>query len=135
LPTWTQSDVNALMQKLDVKERSRAFVERYVAAPSEKALAREKGGSYLGEAHGWRTVEEARKGAQDFCQRTRPDCEILVENDRWVGPVAPANVIGVAAPANSSPQTLPSVRELTRAVPAGRKWRIDFLFSINPDCS
>jgi dienelactone hydrolase len=135
LPTWTQSDVNGLMQKLDVKERSRAFVERYIAAPSEKALAREKGGSYLGESYGRRTVEEARKGAEDFCQRTRPACETLMENDRWVGPVAPANVIGAAAPANSSPQTLPSVLELIRAVPAGRKWRIEFLYSINPDCS
>ena len=40
----------------------------------------------------------------------------------------------MAAPANSSPQILPSI-ELIRAVPAGRKWRIDFLYSINPDCS
>ena len=86
LPTWTRTDVDALMRKLGLREGARGFVERYVAAPSEKALAREKGGSYLGESHGWRTVEEARKGAQTFCQRTRPECELIMENDRWVGP-------------------------------------------------
>jgi hypothetical protein len=75
------------MQKLGLKERSRGFVERYIAAPSEKAMAREKSGTYVGQSHGWRTLEEARKGAVEFCQRTKPVCELIMENDRWVGPV------------------------------------------------
>ena len=86
LPTWSQSDVNTLMKKLDLKDSSRAFIERYIAAPSEKALAREKGGRYMGESHGFRTLEDARKGAQEFCQRTKPVCEIILENGRLVGP-------------------------------------------------
>jgi len=49
LPTWMHTDVNvnALMQKVGTEESGRGFVERYIAAPSEKALAREKGGTYL----------------------------------------------------------------------------------------
>lgn len=86
LPTWTRADVNALMQKLGTKESDRGFVERYLAAPSEKAMAREKGGTYLGESHGWPTIEEARQGALRFCQRTRPACEPIMENDRWIVP-------------------------------------------------
>ena len=84
LPTWTHADITALMQKLDLKERSRGFMERYVAGPSEKALAREKGGSYMSHSHS-RSLEEARKSAQESCERTRPACEIVMENDRWVG--------------------------------------------------
>jgi hypothetical protein len=52
LPTWTRDDVTALMTKLGVKETSRGFVETYVAAPPEKALARQKAGTFMGEAHG-----------------------------------------------------------------------------------
>ena len=33
-----------------------------------------------------RSLEEARKSAQEFCQRTRPVCEIVMENDRLLGP-------------------------------------------------
>jgi dienelactone hydrolase len=85
LPTWTHADITALMQKLDLKERSRGSMERYVAGPSEKALAREKGGSHMSYSHS-RSLEEARKHAQDSCQRTKPVCEIVMENDRWLGP-------------------------------------------------
>ena len=53
LPTWTRVDVNELMKKLGANEHGRAFVERYIAAPSEKALAREKGGTYMSQSSGW----------------------------------------------------------------------------------
>jgi dienelactone hydrolase len=86
LPTWTGAEVEALMQKLRAKEGSRGFVERYVAAPAEKALAREKGGTYLGEMHGSSSTERARQGALEFCQRTKPACETIMENDRWLAP-------------------------------------------------
>jgi len=86
LPTWTRTDVNALMQKLGTPERSRAFIERYIAAPSEKALAREKGGPYLSQSAGSATVEQARARAVEACQRTKPACELVMENDRWLAP-------------------------------------------------
>jgi hypothetical protein len=82
LSTWTPADVPALMQKLGTKNRG--FVERYIAAPTQKALAREKGGNYLVESHGWRTVEEARQAALQRCQRERPVCEFVMENDHWL---------------------------------------------------
>jgi dienelactone hydrolase len=87
LPTWTQQDVTALIQKLGAKESARGMLERYLAAPSEKALARERGGSYLAHGNGWRTVDDARRGALDYCERVKAACEVIMENDRWVGPV------------------------------------------------
>jgi hypothetical protein len=86
LPTWTGTDVDTLMKKLGVKANARTFVERYVAAPSEKALAREKGGSYLGEGLGGPTMENARQSALEYCQRAKPACEIIMENDHWLAP-------------------------------------------------
>jgi dienelactone hydrolase len=86
LPTWNRDDVTALMTKLGVKETSRGFVETYVAAPSEKALARQKAGTFMGEAHGASSVDGARKSAIDYCERNKGPCEILMENDRWGGP-------------------------------------------------
>jgi dienelactone hydrolase len=87
LPTWTQLDVNALMRKAGLRESARGAIERYLAAPSEKAMVREQGSSYLTHWHGARTVEGARKAALEHCQRTKPACEVIMENDRWVGPV------------------------------------------------
>ena len=40
LPTWQRHDVDALLKRLNGTERNRAFVEGYLAAPFEKALAR-----------------------------------------------------------------------------------------------
>jgi hypothetical protein len=78
----TLADVPALMQKLGTKNRG--FVESYINAPMQKALAREKGGSYLVESHGWRTVEEARQAALQRCQDERLVCEFVMENDHWL---------------------------------------------------
>jgi hypothetical protein len=85
LPTWNEGDVNELMRRGAVEERTRAFLEEYVAGPSEKALVREKGGSYFGVAYGYRTVEQAGRSALDSCQRTKRECELIMENNRWVG--------------------------------------------------
>jgi hypothetical protein len=82
LQAWRSADVTTLMQKLGTK--SRGFLERYIAAPTEKALAREKGGTYLVESHGWRTVEDARQAALETCQRMRSVCEFVMENDHWL---------------------------------------------------
>jgi dienelactone hydrolase len=85
LPTWSQEDVNALMQKLAAKEGSRGFVENYMAAPSERALARQKSGSYMYASFSARTLGDARKSALEHCERKMKPCEILMENDRWRG--------------------------------------------------
>jgi len=45
--------------------------------------------------------------------------------------IAPANVPGTVPRSNSWPETL----ELTRAVPAGRQRRLDFVYFLNPNCS
>jgi hypothetical protein len=84
LPTWTRVDVDALLQKLDTKNRGQ--VERYISGPSEKVLVREKGGSYLNGSQGAPTIDLARQRGLAACQRTKPLCEIIMENDRWVAP-------------------------------------------------
>jgi dienelactone hydrolase len=86
LPTWSHADVDMLLQKLNARERSRGFVEQYLAAPSEKALAREKGGDYLADSWGGRALDQVRRSAVEYCQRTKPVCELMMENNRWIGP-------------------------------------------------
>jgi dienelactone hydrolase len=89
LPTWTSADVDSLMWKLDAKESVRGFLEGYIAGPSEKALARETGGSYMVDSWGSRTIEEAHSRALHRCLRARSACEVVMENDRWIGPSDP----------------------------------------------
>jgi dienelactone hydrolase len=86
LPTWTRADVNALIKRLNAKEPSRAFLENYIAGPTERALARQKGGTYLTETHGARSLEDASKAALESCEKRGQPCEIVMENDRWRGP-------------------------------------------------
>jgi hypothetical protein len=86
LPTWTEAEVSSLLRRLGVTERARGFAENYLAAPSEKALARETGGSYLGEGHGAPTLEQARQKALGYCLQVKPACEIIMENDHWLAP-------------------------------------------------
>jgi dienelactone hydrolase len=107
LPTWTGAEVEALMQKLAVKEQARKFVEGYVAAPSEKALAREKGGSYFGEGFGGPTMENARQSAMAHCLQVKPACEIIIENDHWLGPELRVAEPPPAAPPNNQVQSIP----------------------------
>ena len=98
LPTWTGAEVDALMQRLRVTERARPFAESYIAAPSEKALAREKGGNYLGEGYGGLTMEQARQSALEHCLQAKPACEIIMENDHWL---APERKVAEPAPARA----------------------------------
>ena len=86
LPTWTRDDVDRLMKQLNAKEPSRGFLENYVSAPSERALARQKSGTYMGEGHGTKSLEDARKLALEICEKRSQPCEIVMENDRWIGP-------------------------------------------------
>lgn len=86
LPTWSRADVDTLMRRVGAKEPSRAFFETYVSAPSERALARQKSGTFMSETHGSKTLEDARKSALESCERRGKPCEIVMDNDRWVGP-------------------------------------------------
>jgi dienelactone hydrolase len=86
LPTWRREDVDALMEKLGVKEAARGLVETYVAGPSERALAQSAADRHVGVAWGWASPEEARKSAISSCERSGGPCEVTMENDRWVAP-------------------------------------------------
>lgn len=86
LPTWTDVDVNTLIYKLGARETSRSFIERYLAAPREKAIAREKGGDHMDSGFGTPTPEQARRDTLEYCQRTKPACEIIMENDHRLEP-------------------------------------------------
>jgi dienelactone hydrolase len=84
LPTWQPRDADVLMQKLASKDRD--FVERYLAAPSQRALARSTTG-YMHMAWGFATIELARARALEGCQKhmRSESCTIVMEDDRWIG--------------------------------------------------
>ena len=84
LPTWQSKDVDALMRKL--KSQNRDFVEKYLAGPSERALARSSTSEYMHMSWGFGTIELARARALEGCQRRKAgeQCAIVMENDRWI---------------------------------------------------
>jgi dienelactone hydrolase len=86
LPTWERQDVTALMLKLKAQERRREFVEGFVAAPLEKALAKSSG-DYMYGGWGHKALGDARNAALNGCKRERPreECAIVMENNRWLG--------------------------------------------------
>jgi pimeloyl-ACP methyl ester carboxylesterase len=84
LPTWPISNVDAVLQKLQWPQSSRAYVQAYLAAPGEKAFARTPGkqnASYRTAP----TLEGARKLALDACQQKGDPCTIVMDDDRWIG--------------------------------------------------
>jgi hypothetical protein len=87
LPTWPRRDVDALLERLNGTERNRPFVEGFLAAPFEKALVRVSQDNYMYGGWGYKTIDEARKGAQEGCGKQRPPdrCVIVLENNNWVG--------------------------------------------------
>jgi dienelactone hydrolase len=87
LPTWTRADVDALMKKVSAVERSRSFLEGYIAAPSERALARAPVSNRMYDGYGSKTIELARTNALNRCQAGsgEPSCIVLMENDVAVG--------------------------------------------------
>ncbi|MBI4274287.1 MAG: alpha/beta fold hydrolase [Rhizobiales bacterium] len=86
LPTWQQQDVSALMAKFKAADRSRAFFESYIAAPTEKALARSSSSQYWFRITGHKAIESARDAAVKGCQKAKPaeQCSIVMENDNLV---------------------------------------------------
>jgi dienelactone hydrolase len=87
LPTWQRRDVDVLLKRLNGTERNRAFVEGFLAAPFEKALARVSQDNYMFGGWGFKTIGDARKRALDGCGKQRPPdrCAIVMENKNWVG--------------------------------------------------
>jgi dienelactone hydrolase len=85
LPTWTRDDVNQLMERLKAQARSRPFVEGFVAAPLDKALARSPSG-YLYGAWAHKAAPDARAAALNGCKKAKSQepCNIVMENNRWV---------------------------------------------------
>jgi hypothetical protein len=87
LPTWQRRDVDALLKRLNSVERNRTFVEGFLAAPFEKALARVSQDNFMSGVWGLKSIGDTRKGALDRCGKQRPPdrCAIVMENDNWVG--------------------------------------------------
>jgi dienelactone hydrolase len=105
LPTWQPRDVEALLEKLSSKNRD--FVEKYLTAPSRRAVARSTTSSYLYMSWGFATIELARTQALEECRKQRPDetCVLVMEGDRWIGNevTEPSAVAGSAATGKSGP--------------------------------
>jgi len=87
LPTWQRRDVDVLLKRLNGTERNRAFVEGFLSAPFEKALARVSQDNYLFGGWGFKSIGDARNRALDGCGKQRPPerCAIVMENNNWVG--------------------------------------------------
>jgi hypothetical protein len=83
------ANVDALLKQLNDVESHRAFVEGFLAAPFEKALARARvaADNYMFGSWGSKTLGDARKFALDGCGKKRPldRCAIVMENNNWVG--------------------------------------------------
>jgi hypothetical protein len=58
--------------RLDGLARNRTFVEGYLAAPFEKALARKLPDNHMFGGWGYKSIGEAREGALEGCGRQRP---------------------------------------------------------------
>ncbi len=85
LPTWQPSDVDALLRRLKWKAAGRSYLESYMSAATEKALARSKKTDYA-TFEVADTLEGARAAALKACEEKAPPCYIAMENFRWVGP-------------------------------------------------
>ena len=61
LPTWQRQDVDALIKRLNAPERNRGFLENFVSAPFEKALAKASGQQlFLSVTSGAKSLADAR---------------------------------------------------------------------------
>lgn len=88
LPAPKRERIAELMKLLNMQERSRGFLERYLAAPTYKVIAQTPDGKSYSTQYGAGTIEAARKAALNGCrERHKPaePCRIVMENDTWVG--------------------------------------------------
>ncbi len=84
LPTVSTAEVDALMAAAQLDPAQRVPVQRYVAVPGEKALARPTGGGRLNWFMAGNDIAQARRLALEQCQKSAPQCEIVAENNRPV---------------------------------------------------
>ncbi len=92
----TQRDRGAdLMKRLKLSERSRGFVDQYLAAPTFKAMVQTPDGQNYMTQFGATTLDIARSAALENCQtrhKASGPCTVIMENDTWVGPTVPERV-------------------------------------------
>ena len=83
LPTWPLSNVDDALKKLRWSAGDRDYVQSYLAAPAEKALAYIPGthSSVYDEAI---TLDAASNLAMTGCQKKGRGCVIAMENDTWI---------------------------------------------------
>ncbi len=88
LPAPKRERIAEIMKQLNMQEKSRAFIERYLAAPTYKAIAQTPDGKSYSTQYGAGTIEAARKAVLDGCRerhKLAEPCRIVMENDTWLG--------------------------------------------------
>ena len=85
LPTWSQTDVRAMAQKLGLPPAQAGVIERYLFSPGEKAMARAPQSNRVFFQFGAPSMAEARQRALASCQNRPPkeNCEIVAENNEY----------------------------------------------------
>lgn len=107
LPTWPARSADTVLAKLLSKGKYVDFVEQYVSAPGNKALAQSETSGALGRAFGFTSMDEARKSALELCRgdaRGEP-CAVVMENNVWIGAGAPAIASSTTVNTAERPQT------------------------------
>lgn len=95
LPATKRDRVDDLIKRLKLSERSRGFVDQYLAAPTFKVMVQTPDGQNYMTQFGALTLELARNAALDNCKtrhKTAEPCQVIMENDTWVGPTTPERV-------------------------------------------
>lgn len=88
LPTTKRERIAELMKQLKMQDKSRGFLERYLAAPTYKAIAQTPDGKSYSTQYGANSIEAARKAVLNGCrERHKPvePCRIVIENDTLIG--------------------------------------------------
>lgn len=96
LPTWTLKDVLNIVRRLDLQPQQAEAIERYLAAPGEKVMARALKSHRVFFHFGAASLQIARERALAGC-RSRPpqeDCEIVTENNEYLGGEGPRALFG-----------------------------------------
>lgn len=85
MPTWSAAEVDDVVARMPSARDRREYFESYVSAPSNKVLAFSKSKGVSVQGNGWLSLERARDRVLRACQRSAPDCQIVMENHKWVG--------------------------------------------------
>ncbi len=88
LPAARRDNVAELMKLLQLDQRQRGFVDRYLAAPTYKVMVRTPDGKHHFTQYGATTLDRARNAALKSCQdryKAAEPCRVVMENDTWLG--------------------------------------------------